>query len=96
MRVVFKGILWKVQLQVFDYTDEISMQYAGEFAGHISFVVSRLPIGSSPRTNYYSGEQLYYGPSIEAAMVAIEGSINRKPELPYSWDKYIKKETPCG
>lgn len=89
--LTFKGKLWKVQLQVFDFDNPLSgpaMDAQGK--PRVIFSVAILPLESHPSTAFHrrSSTVLYHGPLLAKALSFVELYLGEQPQLPKGWAKY--------
>jgi hypothetical protein len=80
------GILHRVQLTVFDFSEG-----PASLRKPTTFSAIALPQSEHPSTAYSHGNHLYYGESLEDAIAAIEARLG-KIELHQSLAKYLRNK----
>jgi len=83
MKHTFQGLSWRVQLCAWD------LPAIGNFPHALNFSVAKLPQEAHRSTSFTAGHQLYYGPSLAAALNVVRHWSEQKPQLPKRWHKYV-------
>lgn len=88
-RKTFHGPTWRVQIQVFDYSDGAIAAWKDK---PTTFAVTRLAQRHHRSTPFSAGTQTYYGENIKEAVGCVSSMVRHdiSHELPKGWEKYSK------
>lgn len=92
-KVSYDGPRYRVQLQVFDYSDAGIEKWRND---PVKFAVDRLDRRCPKATAFSTGDQMYYGEDVKQAIQCVRAIIQREPEIPRWLKRYVKREAPGG